>query len=262
MSTQLISIITPVYDGGHGFLLDAYRSLISQEMPPGWGWQWIVQEDGETGTPVSILPDDPRISTGSGRRGGAAVARTLGLARATGVLTRPLDADDVLTPGALWRDIATLSSHDDLGWCVSAGLDLLSNGTLAPPPQTEDFPGGRLDPDVIFAFYAAGMHRVISCSMAAHTALVRAVGGWAALPASEDTSLLLACEAVASGWMISEPSMYYRKHPLQSTQRRQFTDPDELAARRASLLGRRHALRQAGWRWAPHDVLTPIPEAS
>jgi Glycosyl transferase family 2 len=258
MST--ISIVTPVYDGGQRHLLSAWESLCAQEMPPGWDWEWVVQEDGETGSPLRLLPDDQRISGDSGRRGNAAVARTLALSRAKGVLVRPLDADDELTPGALARDIKALTSNPGIGWCVSAGLDLMPDGSLIPAP--DDFPEGPLGPSEIFDSYAAGIFRVIACTLTAHTSLVRAVGGWGALPASEDVSLLVACETVSRGWMVAEPSMHYRKHSTQSTRLAKFNDSHEIAARRASIIGRREALNQAGWTWNPKSPLLPVQKAA
>lgn len=251
-----ITIITPVYDGGHAYLGQAAESIRAQQLPEGWTWQWVVQEDGETGRPLAELPNDPRISTGTGRRMGAAVARTLGLARATGELVRPLDADDLLTEGALLRDIETLTEHPEIGWVVSSGLDLLVDGSQTPAP--DDFPPGPLPEGEIYRHYAAGEHRVISCAVTAHTELVRAVGGWGALPASEDSSLLLALEAAAPGWMIAEPSMLYRKHATQSTRLAEFADPTERAARVASVLARADALRRTGWRWSPTPPRTSL----
>lgn len=257
MST--ISIITPVYNGGHAYLRQAAESISMQRLPKGWSWQWLVQEDGHTGRPLAELPSDPRISTGTGRPGGAAMARTLALTRATGSVIRPLDADDVLTEDALLRDIQILTGHPELGWVVSAGLDLLPDGTRTAAPN--DFPAGALPAGEIYRHYAAGMHRVISCAVSARTDLVRAVGGWGALPAAEDSSLLLAMEAVSPGWMITEPSMLYRKHPTQSTQRREFRDAEEHTSRVASVLGRAEALTRTGWRWSPTPALASSASA-
>ena len=78
-----------------------------------------------------MLPDDPRISAGSGRRSGEAVTRTLCLSRATGELIKVLDADDQLMPGALARDIDVLSKHADIGWTTYRVLDLLPDGSTA-----------------------------------------------------------------------------------------------------------------------------------
>jgi glycosyltransferase involved in cell wall biosynthesis len=138
-----ISVITPVFDGGHLYLGDVYDSLVAQEMPPGWAWEWCVQEDGRSGVPETFLPsDDPRVSFATGLAGRAGVARTMALTRAKGVVARSLDADDLLLPGALARDIECLHR---VAWCVSAGHDLLPDGKTVPGPY--DPPGGPLPAD-------------------------------------------------------------------------------------------------------------------
>ena len=52
---------------------------------------------------AAMLPEDPRISPGTGRRGGECVTRTMCLSRAEGDLIKVLDADDMLAPGTLAR---------------------------------------------------------------------------------------------------------------------------------------------------------------
>src|SRR5687768_6367518 len=103
---RMISVITAVYDPEPGHLLEAYRSLASQELPDGWAWEWLVQEDGRTGVARDVLPPDERVVHGSGRKGGVAITRNLALSRARGELVKNLDQDDVLTPGVLARDVA------------------------------------------------------------------------------------------------------------------------------------------------------------
>ncbi|WP_334653756.1 glycosyltransferase family 2 protein [Streptomyces acidiscabies] len=128
--TSLISIITPIYDPHPEHLKAAHASLAAQTLPPGWSWEWIVQEDGGTGIAETLLPQDPRIRTARGRRGGVAITRNLGLSRAEGTLVKNLDQDDVLTPGALTRDIEALQDPAT-GWATSRALDLLPDGTTA-----------------------------------------------------------------------------------------------------------------------------------
>ncbi|MEU8070603.1 glycosyltransferase [Micromonospora sp. NPDC049151] len=124
--TQLVSVVTPVHAPSIEHLAGAYESLAKQEMPTGWDWQWLVQEDGQTGALVDALPDDPRISLGTGRPGGPGVARTLALSRVAGDLIKVLDADDQLTPGALARDIAAFDVHPQIGWTTSRVLGRVS----------------------------------------------------------------------------------------------------------------------------------------
>src|SRR5690606_37673435 len=196
---NLISIITPVAAGRHHYLPQAYESLLAQTLPAGWEWEWIVQEDGDTGV-LSALPDDRRIRAGAGRAGRAAMARTLGLARARGVLTRTLDADDELTPGALYRDITTLIDNPDISWCVSPAVDLHPDGTETSGPC--DPPAGPLAPGTAAEGYRNNQLPIVGGTVTAYTELVRLLGGWPALPASEDVALLLALEAVSRGWMV------------------------------------------------------------
>ncbi|GGP32378.1 glycosyl transferase [Streptomyces capoamus] len=249
----LISIVTPVHHGGEKYLSETYNSLCDQVLPQGWDWEWVVQEDGQTGFLDSILPRDDRISAGTSRKGGAAMARSMAMARVRGDLIRALDADDLLPPGALERAITTLTQHRDIAWCVSACLDLLPDGTLRPGPH--DPPAGPLANDVMLVGYQTQRFPVVGTTMTAYTDLVLAMGGWPAVPASEDVALLLLCEAVSQGWMIEEPGAIYRKHSAQSTAQAAHWDPVERSALDDVLLPRLEGLRALGWRWSPMQGL-------
>ncbi|MFE9499811.1 glycosyltransferase family 2 protein [Streptomyces collinus] len=244
----LISIITPVYDGGQAYLRETYDSLKAQNLPKGWEWEWIVQEDGP-GSPGSVLPADDKISIGANRRGGAAMARSIAMSRVRGDLVRAVDADDLLPPGALSRAITTLTAHPDVAWCVSACLDLLPSGSLRAGPH--DPQPGRLAHGVMRAGYEAGRFPVVGTTLVAYTALVHALGGWPAVPASEDVALLLFCEAVSEGWMIDEPGAIYRKHAAQATAQSAHWDPVERAALDDLVLPRLDAMSALGWHWKP-----------
>ncbi|SDX32976.1 Glycosyl transferase family 2 [Amycolatopsis xylanica] len=240
-----ISVITAVYDGGHHFLPEAYESLNAQEIPDGWEWEWCVQEDGKTGIPASLLPNDPRIKYSAGLPGRAGVARTMALSNATGPLIRTLDADDVLLPGALARDIEALHR---VAWCVSAGLDLHPDGTSTPGPH--DPPDGPFTPGQLFAEQKRDKLSVMATTFAAHKDLVLALGGWTALTGAEGVGLLLAAEAVAPGEFIARPSLLYRKHDAQTTASTTYWDAAEHELRMTAVLDRAESLRSAGWRWS------------
>lgn len=244
-----ISIITAVLAGKHQYLRETYDSLKTQTMPPGWDWQWVLQEDGETGVPLANLPDDARISTGTGPRGRAPMARTVALARADGVLLRTLDADDVLPANALAQDITTLTTHPEVAWCVSPALDLLPDGTLRPGPRDPD--AGLLPPGFLADGERDGLLQVVGTTMCTYTQLVRALGGWQALPAEEDVALLLAAEAVSTGWMLDSPGLLYRRWGGNSTEEVDKRLPSAATPRRQVLLERADALRELGWRWTP-----------
>lgn len=251
-----ISVVTPVYDGGHQYLADTYRSLSEQELPDGWTWQWVVQEDGMTGVPAAVLPGDSRISAGTGPRGGAAMARTMGLPRVTGSLVRTLDADDLLPVGALARAIEVMTSHPELGWCVGSCLDLLPDGTLAAGPCDPN--AGLLPPGILADGLRAGQLQVMGTTMTIRTDLLHALGGWPALPAGEDVGVLLAAESVSPGWMIAEPVEIYRKHTGQTTDTAAFRDSETTAVRHSAILARADALHRSGWKWEQPIVLSPF----
>jgi glycosyltransferase involved in cell wall biosynthesis len=245
--TRTVTVVTAVHAPAAGYLPEAYASLAAQLLPDGWDWQWLVQEDGETADVAPYVPDDPRVSFGQGRPGRAAMARTLALARAEGEFVRVLDADDLLTPGALARDVAALT-RPGTGWTVSRALDLLPDGSTAEvddgPPEGPIAPGG-----VLAAWRERGfLPPVHPATLCVRRDLLLALGGWTALPASEDTGLLLALDAVSPGWFTAEPGLLYRKWPGQATAAAAHTDAGERSARAAVLQARALALSELGWR--------------
>ena len=249
MTAQRITVITAVHPPSAPFLADAYTSLLAQELPAGWDWKWVIQEDGETDDVARHVPEDRRISFGQGRKGRAAMARTLGLSRAEGRFVKVLDADDMLTPGALARDLAALTDDPTIGWATCRALDYLPDGSTA---GFADPPEGPLERGVVLQHwrehhYLAQVH---PATLFVRRDLLLALGGWMALPASEDTGLLLALNAVSRGWFSAETGLLYRKWPGQVTSAPAHSDGVERAARFAVAEARARALASmAGWRF-------------
>jgi glycosyltransferase involved in cell wall biosynthesis len=240
--SDLISVITPVHPDKAEYLADAYESLVTQDMPNGWAWEWLVQEDGESGAVARQLPDDKRIRSGIGRPGRAAIARNLALARARGSLIKVLDADDMLTPGALNRDISILTREHETDWTTSRVLDLLPDGSTAG--FDFDPPEGPLTGTTVFDHwrthgFRASVHPATLCI---RRGVAIALGGWMALPASEDTGLLISASIVSGGWFIADAGLLYRKWPGQSTAHESHTEQDEYSARMSLIEERANAL--------------------
>jgi glycosyltransferase involved in cell wall biosynthesis len=242
MMSHLISIVTPVYRPVAGHLEDAYKSILNQHLPSDWDWEWVVQEDDETGVLDTLLGQDSRISHGTGRHGGPGVARTLALSRAGGELIKVLDADDTLTPDVLARDISALSEHPDIGWTTSRVLDLMPDGSTRGFDQ--DPPHGRIEQTAVLQHWREHNYRaqVHPATLCIRRDLLFALGGWMALPASEDTGLLLAANAVSDGFFCSTPGLLYRKWPGQATSQTAHTDPAEWKARMRVIETRAEAL--------------------
>ncbi|MEV6212605.1 glycosyltransferase family A protein [Kitasatospora sp. NPDC051914] len=248
--SNLVTVITAVHGPAAGYLADAYKSLCEQEMPVGWDWEWIIQEDGETEEVRPYVPDDVRISFGQGRHGRAGMARTLGLARAKGEFVKVLDADDMLTPGCLARDIAALTGQSGAAWTTSRVLDLLPDGSTVGFDQ--DPPEGTIERGEVLAHWKAHDYRaqVHPATLCVRRELLLAVGGWMALPASEDTGLLMALNAVSRGWFSAETGLLYRKWPGQSTSHAAHVQEGERAARMAVIEQRaRVLLSLEGWQY-------------
>lgn len=245
MPVRRIDVITAVHGPAAPYLADAYKSLCAQELPDGWEWHWIIQEDGQGSEVAPHVPDDPRVTFHQGRAGGPGVARTTALAYSTGPYVKVLDADDQLTPGTLARDLALLEADPALGWTTSRVLDLLPDGSTAGFDQ--DPADGPIERGAVVTFWKANNYRaqVHPATLFIRRDLLLALGGWMALPASEDTGLLLALNTVARGYFIREYGLLYRKWPGQATAQITHTDDGERDARMAVIDSRVSALRQA-----------------
>lgn len=214
----LLSVITAIYEPEPEYLLAAYESLVDQDLPAGWAWEWIVQEDGRTGVAATILPtEDPRIKLGDGRHGGVAITRNLGLARSQGAYVKNLDQDDVLAAGVLARDIEILSTNADVHWTTSCALDLLPDGSTAA--VATDPPAGILEPGFVHrrwreSDYLLPVHPATMCL---RRELITALGGWMAVPGSDDTGLLIAASTLTPGYFHAEVGLLYRKWPGQES---------------------------------------------
>ncbi|WP_328467955.1 glycosyltransferase family 2 protein [Streptomyces sp. NBC_00448] len=247
VADRRIDVITAVHAPSAPYLADAYKSLCVQELPDGWEWHWVIQEDGRSDAVRPHVPDDPRVTFHQGRPGGPGVARTIALAYASGPYVKVLDADDQLTPGALARDLALLEDDPHLGWATSRVLDLLPDGSTAGfDGDPEDGPIAR---GAVVDYWKANGFRaqVHPATLFVRRDLLLALGGWMALPASEDTGLLLALNTVAPGHFTREYGLFYRKWPGQATAQASHTDDAEREARMAVIAGRAESLSLAGW---------------
>ncbi|HEU5426433.1 MAG TPA: glycosyltransferase family A protein [Actinocrinis sp.] len=249
---RVLSIVTPILDPRPDYLAQAYESLASQEMPSGWEWEWVVQEDGRTGGVARLLPPDPRVRVGTGRpHGGVGQTRNMALARSRGELVKAFDGDDVMGEGVLERDIRVLSDSGDGGdggdgvqWATSRALDLLPDGsTVASEHDPEP---GRLEPGSVADYWRSHGYRlpVHGVTLCMRRSLLVALGGWMGVPGSDDTGLLIAASVVSPGYFHDEVGLYYRKWPGQVTAQPAHTEPDEWHARmrlieeRGAALGR------------------------
>lgn len=242
---KTMSVITAVDPQRSEHLSDTWTSLASQALPDDWSMEWLVQCDSVDAADQrrvrSLLPDDARISFAASRKGGPGIARTMALARAQGSMVKTLDADDRLTPGVLARDIAALSQQG-IGWAASRVMDD-REGHLTPhyPYDPSD---GRLRSGSVYRAYKHEDYRILvhPATLCVRFSLLVALGGWMALPASEDTGLLMALDAISDGWFHEQVGMIYRRWAPQMSAQAEHADPDELTARRTLIIDRADAL--------------------
>lgn len=231
----VVSVVTAVDPGRAEHLPDTWASLRDQAMPDGWSWEWLVQCDSTRSADQQAvrqyLPDDDRVSFAANRSSGPGIARNLALARAHGRLVKTLDADDRLSDGVLSRDIDA-HSHRGVVWSASRVVNEHVDG------QREDHfvwnpPPGRIHSGAAYQAYQHDYRILVHpATLCARFSTLLALGGWMALPASEDTALLLALDATADGWFHDEVGLVYRRWSPQMSQSREHADPYELDARR------------------------------
>jgi glycosyltransferase involved in cell wall biosynthesis len=241
---RTFTIVTPIYSPDPEYLAAAYKSVVSQELPDGWQLEWVLQEDGSTGILGKLLPADSRLSLGDGRHGGVALTRNLALGRSTGELVKNLDQDDVLTPGVVARDIAVMTENPDVGWTTSRVLDLLPDGSTVG--FDNDPPHGRLEPGVVLDHWRTHNFRlpVHPTTICIRRPLLTAVGGWMAVPGSDDTGMMIAASVVSTGFFHSEVGLLYRKHEAQETAGTSHYEPIEWKTRMHLISERADSLRE------------------
>lgn len=106
-----ISVVIPYYNGA-GFIHEALASVRAQTLAPR---EIIVVDDGSTRDAADILDREARncIVVRLPRNRGQAVARNVGIVRATGDWVAFLDCDDLWAPEKLERQAAVVEANPD-----------------------------------------------------------------------------------------------------------------------------------------------------
>ncbi|HQU26784.1 MAG TPA: glycosyltransferase [Acidimicrobiales bacterium] len=214
----LISVLTAAAPGRESLLQRAFQSVATQDLPTGWALEWVVQYDGETTRSLEHVTHDERVFLApNGRNFGTAITRNLGLARVRGRYVRVLDDDDELLEGALSQDIDALEGVDDIWWTTSRAIDAYPDGRLHAPADA--IPPGRVEVGGLLDSWMSsqGIPPVHPATLCARTQVVRAFGGWMALPVSDDVGLLLAMSSLLPGFFAPNASLRYHKSDFQIT---------------------------------------------
>src|SRR3954454_12361504 len=112
-----VSVVIPLHNYGH-FLPECVASVLAQE---GVDVDVLIIDDASTDDSLSVASEiaagDDRVRVVASERNGGMVATiTRGLWEVDGEYLVKLDADDLLTPGALARATALLQAHPSVGF--------------------------------------------------------------------------------------------------------------------------------------------------
>jgi glycosyltransferase involved in cell wall biosynthesis len=123
----LVSVVIPTYNCAD-YLGDAVESVFRQTYSR---VECIVIDDGSTDQTSHILTKlstrFPSLKTAKKRNGGLSSARNLGLRLCSGDFVSFLDADDVLLPDKIERQVGFLDIHPDVGLVYSDYLIVSEN---------------------------------------------------------------------------------------------------------------------------------------
>ena len=156
-----LSVIVPVYNAG-AFLKIALDSILAERLP---GLEVIVVDDGSTDGAISEISHLPVRVVRQKNRGEAA-ARNAGVKASTAPFVTFLDADDLLTPGALSSRLNYLTSHP--GDSAVGGLPsrLIDESGLVAAEVFERMAAKHAFPFRLNdAFYRQGSFFPVSCSL-------------------------------------------------------------------------------------------------
>lgn len=111
----LVSVIVPAYNSAP-YLTEAVQSVSAQTYP---AVECIVIDDGSTDHTAGLLTElmalHPHLRVARKAHGGPSAARNMGLRMCSGSFISFLDADDVILPDKIERQVEFLNAHPEVG---------------------------------------------------------------------------------------------------------------------------------------------------
>jgi glycosyltransferase involved in cell wall biosynthesis len=195
VSGRLVSVVMPAFDE-EAFIAEALRSVLAQSYRP---VEVIVVDDG-SGDRTAEIAAAHEVRVVRRSHGGPAAARNTGLAIARGDYWTIFDADDVMAPERLSRQVAYLEEHPDVGMVLG-----LTEAFVTP---------GEPRPSHFNPVWDAGPYRGHPGTMLARREVLDVVGGFdEALPLCEDVDWLArAKDAGVSAGHLDQVALHYRIH--------------------------------------------------
>lgn len=187
-----ISVVIPTYNYAH-FLPQSVGSVLAQD---GVDVEVVVVDDCSTDDTAEVAAGmaaaDPRVvAVRNTTNHGPCVAFNDGLAVATGEFIVRLDADDLLTPGAMRRAVDLFDQHPEVGLVYGHPLHF---HTDTPPPSRSEVDSWSIwsGEDWIAERARLGVNCITTPEAVVRAAVYREVGPW-------DERMRYACDMEA--WM-------------------------------------------------------------
>lgn len=140
--SDLVSIVIPVRDGER-YLAEAIESALGQDHRP---IEVIVVDDGSTDASATIAEGYAEVTTLRRPPRNPAAARNTGVAASAGGFVTFLDADDIMGPGKVSRQLEYLRRHPKAGCVLCREEVFLEEGVEKPnwlvPDRFFGDPGG------------------------------------------------------------------------------------------------------------------------
>ncbi|MDQ4504339.1 glycosyltransferase family A protein [Sinomonas sp. ASV322] len=211
--SETVSVVIPCYNYGR-FLGEAVGSALSQRSAD---VRVIVVDDRSTddslAVATAIADRDPRVTViANERNSGMVETFNRGLRAAAGDFLVRLDADDLLTPGALERALAVFRAYPSVG--LVYGHPLHFEGTRLPEPRTAAtawtvWPGRRWLADRC----ASGVNVITSPEVVMRMSTVREAGPQMPLKHTPDMEMWLRLAAFADvAYIQGADQAWHREH--------------------------------------------------
>ena len=185
-----VTVAVTNYNYGR-YLGECARSVLTQE---GVDVDLLIVDDASTDDSVDVIRElevaDPRVRViRHAENSGLVAAVNTGVTHARGRAWMHLDADDVLTPGALHRAVAVLDAHPQVGFVYGRPL-FFDDGDPLPHPHLEldgvSLWRGR---DWFEGRCRSSRSVIASVEIVVRTTALREVGGMAPLKHTHDFEL-------------------------------------------------------------------------
>lgn len=126
MTRSLVTVVIPVHNGER-FLAEAIESALGQTHRP---VEVIVVDDGSTDGSAAVAESYPEVRLIRAENGGPGAARNLGVAAARGDAVANLDADDLMVPERIERQLEAAAAGADV--VLSSEEHRLEDGAELP----------------------------------------------------------------------------------------------------------------------------------